>query len=410
MIKFKDSILAHLIISASPGGYKIFLLAAVGYLGSSTTQGEIANELAIISFLSLLTSIGTGILLIHIVPKSPCEAAHANAIFKGILIKSIPHILLVCLTLVVINHTAVKINSIPSLAAALLFTTSIYWLLRHLQIARKNTDQAIRTEASIWILTITGLTISSNYYETTTESTIIVVVFSYLIAIAGPIIKILQAKTDFNTRFYKESILISFSNLSSGGLMFLAPSIAFHFGSAATAGLVGIMTNSLAISLAGIRAYLNKVIPNISNLISQKKHDSSKNLSTISQKKVNKFLALSGIAALPFLYLISSHTQPTTSTTEIAILSILVTAFCLTPQLSAIDSIIANYYSKSGQVLVINTLHAAAVIITTIAYELTNPATNKTTEIFLLSSTALYIVRNIAIKKCVKQSIPKNHS
>ena len=58
----------YLFISASPGGFKIYVLLFIGFL-SSKVQGDLANDLSIVGFLTMITAIGAGTQLLHLIPK-----------------------------------------------------------------------------------------------------------------------------------------------------------------------------------------------------------------------------------------------------------------------------------------------------------------------------------------------------
>ena len=53
---------------ASPGGFKIYVLLFIGFL-SSKVQGDLANDLSIVGFLTMITAIGAGTQLLHLIPK-----------------------------------------------------------------------------------------------------------------------------------------------------------------------------------------------------------------------------------------------------------------------------------------------------------------------------------------------------
>lgn len=393
--------LAYLLISASPGGFKIFVLAVIGLISNGQIQGEIANDLAIISFLSLLTAIGAGIQILHLIPKKESEAKIAAEIFKGILLKLNALILPACGLLLVYNTYFSSILNEGFGSVILLFLTSLYWLFRHFFLSRQNLAQLFLMEAISWGVSILGFSYLYITSAPLAQNIIYVLVLSYIASITLPTLTLAKHKANFKYKIFKDAITVGLSNLSSGGIINLAPSICFHIGSAPSAGAIGLIINISSTAITVIRAHLNRTIPEISAAILNREPTEFHILRKFAQNKINKIALLSFFIMQPFMIFIVNESQPNLPLAETLALSILTTAFVYAPQFSAVDSIVINFFGRAGSMLAINIAHATIVGLLTLAFYIASQLSTYSIYIFLSTSITLYILRNLIVKKIV---------
>jgi len=397
--------LAYLFIAASPGGLKIFTLAIIGFFATGHIQGEVANDLSITAFLLMLTAIGAGTQILHLIPKDKDSSEKSAEILKSLLAKLIPYILLISTILYLFNKFFITTLNKPLEASLLLFTSSIYWIFRHYYLARSALKNLIVLEAITWAGTaLTAITLS--VLDKLTPSYILFYLSAtYFISIITPLVSLIKYHSNRETKIIADATSIGLSNLASGGIINLAPSICFHVSGPALAGAVGLITNICSIALTIIRAYLLKKIPEISNTISlnlKKEFDVIFNKTCTTTTKIT---LISFIAIQPIAIGATYATQAELGLSAIIIYSALIAAFICTPQLCATESVIINFFEKSKTMLLVNLAHATLTITITLALY---TYLGKSPEIFitfLATSIALYILRNYITRNIVIREI-----
>ena len=397
--------LVYLFIAASPGGLKIFTLAIVGFFATGQIQGEVANDLSITAFLLMLTAIGAGTQILHLIPKDSDSSEKSAEIFKSLLAKLIPYILSISTTLYLLNKFLLKTLNTPLEASLLLFTSSIYWIFRHYYLARSDLNNLIALEAITWIGTaLTTITLSA-FGKLTPSYILFYLSVTYLISVTAPLASLIKYRNNRETKIIADATSIGLSNLASGGIINLAPSICFHVSGPALAGAVGLITNICSIALTIIRAYLLKKIPEISNTISLKLKEEFDLTFNKTCTTTTKITLISFIAIQPIAIGATYATQPELGLSAIILYSSLIAAFICTPQLCATESVIINFFEKSKTMLLINLAHAISTIVITLALY---AYLGKSPEIFitfLATSIALYILRNYITRNIVIREI-----
>lgn len=396
----------YLFIAASPGGFKIFILLILGIL-SSNIQGVIANDLSIVGFLTMITAIGAGTQLLHVIPKKISSSdSEARTVLKSALIKLLPYIFFICITFYLIDSQILKSSSSDFETAILLFSSSIYWIFRHYYLAREATNKLILMEAWTWLSTTILFITLYNLGNLTAENALISISISYTISFSTSLTKVMLHKENNKISIIRDSASIGLSNLISGGIINLVPSICYNLGNAALAGTMGLMINISSVTLTLIRAQLYKKSPQISSAISEK----NPNIITIcknTQLTITKLILASSLALQPINVISSYYTQHNTSLISTFGYSILITALIGVPQLSAINSIVANFIGKSRGMLIANTAHATlSISITYILHIVFNNA-SITFIAFLISSSLLFVGRNIVINRMTFDELNK---
>lgn len=385
--------LIYLFISASPGGFKIYVLLFLGLL-SSNIQGALANDLSIVGFLTMITAIGAGTQLLHIIPKkNNTSDSEARTVLKSALIKLLPYISIICITFYLTDLLILKSLSSSTEAAVLLFISSIYWIFRHYYLAREATKQLLIMEAWTWSITTTGFVALHILGKLTTQSALITISASYFISFAAPLITTILHRETQNVSIICNSASIGLSNLVSGGVINLAPSICYNLGNTALAGTIGLMINISSVTLTLIRAQLYKKSPEISLAISNKDPNTIA-LCRNTQLAITKTICISSLALQPINVLTAHYTQHSGSLSSTLGYSLLITTLICLPQLSAINSIVANFIGKSSSMLLANSGHALLAISTTYTFHLTFNNPSITFISFLVSSSLLFIGRN----------------
>ncbi|MGP5276130.1 hypothetical protein [Pseudomonas helleri] len=396
----------YLFIAASPGGFKIFILLILGILPSNI-QGVIANDLSIVGFLTMITAIGAGTQLLHVIPKKISSSdSEARTVLKSALIKLLPYIFFICITFYLIDSQILKSSSSDFETAILLFSSSIYWIFRHYYLAREATNKLILMEAWTWLSTTILFITLYNLGNLTAENALISISISYTISFSTSLTKVMLHKENNKISIIRDSASIGLSNLISGGIINLVPSICYNLGNAALAGTMGLMINISSVTLTLIRAQLYKKSPQISSAISEK----NPNIITIcknTQLTITKLILASSLALQPINVISSYYTQHNTSLISTFGYSILITALIGVPQLSAINSIVANFIGKSRGMLIANTAHATLSISITYIFHIVFNNASITFIAFLISSSLLFVGRNIVINRMTFDELNK---
>ena len=386
----------YLFISASPGGFKIYVLLFIGFL-SSKVQGDLANDLSIVGFLTMITAIGAGTQLLHLIPKKiDTSESDAKKVLKSALNKLLPYIFSICLFFYLIDHLILKSLSSDIQTASLLFVSSLYWIFRHYFLARETPMKLLEMEVLVWTTTTIGFIALYAADHLTTDNALITISASYFISYAAPLFTTMRTKQTQKIFIIQDSASIGLSNLISGGVINLAPSICYNLGNPALAGTMGLMVNISSITLTLIRSQLYKKSPEISLSIAKKSPDTI-SLCKNTQTSINKTIFISALVLQPVNIIASHYSQDSSNLYSTLGYSLLVTALICTPQLSAINSTVANFIGKSSAMLLANCTHAALVIATTSFFYIIFNEPSITFISFLASSSILFLGRNKVI-------------
>lgn len=394
----------YLFISASPGAFKIFTLLILGVF-SNSIQGEVANDLAIINFMTMLTAIGAGTHLLHIIPKRDGASEYeANATLKPSLIKLIPLTLTFCVVLFFIDKEAYKILSSPLEASLLLFTSSLYWIFRHYHLARENTRQLVIIEIWLWSFTSLAIIILIAFHALSTKNFLISLSLAYTASFIKELTRAVLHPTTRKIKITRAAISIGLSNLVSGGLINLAPSICYNLGNSSITGTIGLLINTTSITLTIIRAQLYKASPRISESILKKREETPK-LCQDTQSRITKTIIITSLALQPINVILTIKTQSTHDTPTIFLYSALITLLICTPQFCAVNSVVANFIGRTNSLLLANLAHATLTLASTYTiYRLTNDGTIRFMA-FLSISSILFIMRNLFINYNILRKI-----
>lgn len=401
--------LIYLFIAASPGGFRIFTLAVVGILSGGKTQGEVANDLAIIAFLSMLTAIGAGTQILHLIPKSSNEETQAGEIFKGLLAKLTPYIFTICGIIYIADKFLIRFLANSIEASLLLFTSSIYWLFRHYFLARPGAKNLILMESTSWIASAAGFTILFYTESLVSSNALLSISAAYCLSFLPALASLIKYRANHKPKILHDATSIGLSNLASGGVINLASSICYHVGGASLSGAIGLMTNISSITLTVIRALLLKKIPQISDSIFNSDQGKFKELHKNTQNKINSITVACFFAIQPLSILTTYQSQTELGILSLTIYSALITSFICTPQFSAVDSIIINYFGRSKSMLALNLTHALLVTASTFIAFMHFGKSPVVFFVFLISSILLYFLRNKIIQKITYFEIKKSN-
>jgi len=349
----------------------------------------------------MLTAIGVGTQILHLIPKKNEEAKIAGEIFKSYLVQLIPYILAICGILYLESRFFFQILSRPEETVFLLFISSVYWLFRHYYLARFVLVQILAMDVIVWIVTSLGLIVIWYFEKITTSNILLLIGFSYLASIVWPVFSLTRHKFNYVKNIIPIAVSMGFSNLVSGGVVNLAPSICFHIGSPALAGMVGLITNISSIALTVIRAFLLKIIPRISLAILDRNKNDFSDLFFRSKSKIRLIIFVNIILIQPLSFFTNFAVQPSSSIYEVLLYTLLLSAFVCVPQFSAIESIIINFLDKTKFILIANLIHAFVVISVTFLsyfYWGKNPVVFF---VFLSCAIIFYFIRNEVISKVV---------
>lgn len=379
--------------AASPGGFRITLLLLSG-IQSKSTQAEVSNDTAIIAFLSMLTAIGAGNQILHIASSYKNSPRQLKAITSGLLRILLPYILTItAISYFIDNYFRLFSSSFEG--CLLLFCTSIYWISRHIYLSTSSYSRLFIFESSIWA--ISGFTLFILYYTDTlnTKNILLSVSIIYLLA-STPILSTLFCHpSEGIPRITSDAISIGLSNLVSGGVSNLLPSLSFHSGNPELSAAIALTVSITSIPLTFIRAKILKALPEIS--IKLKSGDFTNSSTLEKQTAINKFLltCLIGLIFPLVIYLIYTH--PTIPAVNLIFYTGLTLTFVAIPQLVSIESAVLNFLGASNSLLAYNVWHAfASITITTISYLILHNERNLLPTFLIISST-LYLIRNIAI-------------
>lgn len=396
----------YLFVSASPGAFKIFTLLILGAI-SNSIQSEVANDLAIINFMTMLTAIGAGTHLLHITPKRDGASEYeAYATLKPSLIKLIPLTLIVCIVLFLINKEAYKILSSASEASILLFTSSLYWIFRHYHLARENKRQLVIMEIWLWLCTSLAIILLTTFHALSTKTFLISLSLAYTASFIKQLTRVALHPTTHKIKITRAALSIGLSNLVSGGLINLAPSICYNLGNSSITGMVGLIINTTSITLTIIRAQLYRASPKISESILKNKEDTQRTCQD-TQSRITKSIIITSLALQPINVILAIKTQNMHDAPSILIYSILITLLICTPQLCAVNSVVANFIGRTNSLLLANLVHATFTLASTYAiYRSTNDGSITFTAFLSISST-LFIMRNIFINHDILRKTKK---
>lgn len=391
--------ISYLAIAASPGAFKICVLAAVGVLSDRVgVQGEIANDLAIISFVSMLTAIGAGLRLLHLIPKEKDSREQSAKLLKGAIIKLCPFIVLTCVAIYFSSTFGFDILNNGKESAVLLFAVSIYWLFRHFFLARANKTKLIALELLLWSVTVAGFAVIYLQESFSSPNVTLIIAGAYLISIFPELISLSKVSANYDFDILKDSLLLGLSNLVSGGLVSLAPSIAYHTGGPALAGIIALISNILSITLTAIRAYLLKSTPLISDVLATK--NGFKEVKRKVQRGINIIMLVCSLALLPLAVLTVIKVQAGADVLTVAIYSLSITAFICIPQFAAVSSLAMAFIGSSGLMLGINIIQSALVFMcTSIAFYYMEP--HVVFPVFLCSFALFNLFRNYIVTLAV---------
>lgn len=395
----------YLFISASPGGLKIFILAAIVGISSKKIQSEVANDLSIVAFLTMLTAIGAGTQILHLVPKGIDEKNKAAEVFKSYLIQLVPCILIICAALYLFDFFVFEVLAKPVEAVLLLLFSSIYWLFRHYYLARFALNHLLIMEFVVWMVTGLGIALLSYLESVTVSSVLLIAGLSYFLSLILPFCLLMRYRSFREKSIVPVAASIGLSNLVSGGVINLAPSICFHVGNPLLAGVVGLITNISSVALTIIRAFLLKQIPRISEKISGLERQGFFDLFKKSKSKIKSIVWVNFFLVQPLAIYVTWKVQPAIKASEIAIYTLLITTFICIPQFSAIESVVINFLGRSRVILFANLTHALIVIcVTSMGYFYwgKSPYVFFT---FLTSAAILYVFRNLIINSVVQSEI-----
>lgn len=396
--------ISYLFISASPGIFRILILLVIGII-SNKIQGEIANDLSIISFVTMLTAIGAGTKLLHIIPKGDKSTEDkALATLKSAVIQLSPLILFICLFIPFFDKKIYKAFSSPWAASLLLLTSSIYWIIRHFHLAREDKANLFVIELWLWLGTIAAISYITLTDKISTTNVLLSVSAAYTISIATISIKLALHPQKEKVSIINPAISIGLSNLVSGGLINLAPSICYNLGNLAISGAIGIIINTTSITLTLIRAQLYKKSPRISLALSERSPDLLK-ICKEAQSKILKTTIITSAAVQPLNLALSSRTSNDIDIYSTLGYSAIITALICIPQLCAVNSIVANFIDRSRSMLALNLIHALITI--TATYLIHISLNNGTTTFisFLALSSLLFLFRNAAVDRIVSREI-----
>jgi len=220
-------------------------------------------------------------------------------------------------------------------------------------------------EAIFWAVNISGLILVKCFDKFALTNILFVIAVGYFASFSLTIMMLIKVRACYESNIIHDSFFVGLSNLVSGGVMSLAPSICFHLAGPLLAGAIGLMINIASVVLTILRAYLLKKIPELSSAIDGASQIRFGVLRREVQLKVNSMLFVSFLVVQFVMVPLIAYLQPELDFSKVLFFSFAVTAFVCVPQLSAVDSVVINFFGRSRRMLTVNSLQLMVTILVT---------------------------------------------
>lgn len=248
-----------------PGFFKLLSLLSIGYFYNEEVLGFYVNDIAFAFTLSLLTGIGWGALLLKITP-----SLNSYRSLQYLLLLSMYSLLTFFIVLPFL-YLAYKLEYLLNFESTifLLFTLSIYFVVRHYLLAKREYFKLFFLELSVLFIFYILFFVfpkAENLISITAISfimpTILLLFYGYLLFNKG-----YRISAPFNKREIVQGLQFSLNNFISGGVTTILPIFFMNMGGAVYAAFVGVLTNVINALLLLPRSMANYKIVSLSHSI-----------------------------------------------------------------------------------------------------------------------------------------------
>jgi hypothetical protein len=257
-----------LLITGLPGLFKLLSLFIIKFKFDNEVLGLYTNDIAFVLTVSLFTGIGWGALLLKLIP-SLNQGRSIQVFFNIVLYSVISLCIIVPLLLVAYNFGYIfDITGVISL----LVVTSLYYIVRHYLLSKREYKNLLLIELSIPLLFISLFCFFSN-----ASNLLFITSFSFvfcLLYILFLFIKLYKSKYSIRAHFYKkhvyDGVQFSINNFISGGVINMLPIVFLQVGGPIYAGFIGILLNLINSFMLVPRALANFKIVSLQLAIKNK--------------------------------------------------------------------------------------------------------------------------------------------
>lgn len=250
----------NLLVVALAGASRLFIVGWIGLIYGAEAANSISNDLGIAAFLVMFTGVSVSAQLLHLIP----GLSRQKAIYRlnGVIKAWVPSVLL----LLVILWGAAQIK--PGLLACgysiylFLISQTIYWIMRGYWLASMQYLQILWVD----IVGYTALVLVGILYWYGLHLDAVDAFNAYAVAMLLTALTLYwQVKKEFPSDSEpidpKKFWYTGLSNLASGGLLALSPSICYQTGGQMLAGFVSMANSLYAMVAMVVRAKLTEAVP-----------------------------------------------------------------------------------------------------------------------------------------------------
>ena len=258
-----------LTVTGLPGLFKLLSLFYIKYKYGNEVLGIYTNDISIVLTVSLFTGIGWSALLLKLIPSK--NLYRSIQVLFTLVIYSTITVLLTMPLLYLAYYYGYIFDTIG--VSTLVLTTSLYYLIRHYFLARREYNLLLVMEISILVLFFLLLWLwgdKDNLLYITSLSFVFGLVYTFFLfsklSKSMYSLKIAVSKNNIYQGF-----LFSFNNLISGGVITILPVVFMQFGGVVYAGYMGILLNVANAMMLIPKAIANFKIVSLQHAIKKKK-------------------------------------------------------------------------------------------------------------------------------------------
>lgn len=253
-------------MTAFAGTSRILIIAWTHFIYGADAANAISNDLGIAAFVVMFSGVAIGAQMLHMIPgMKPAEALfRLNGVVRAWLFT----IVLVCLVLCLTSLLKPTLFTAGYAICIWVLSQSIYWIFRGFWLANNKYHNVLFVDASACVVLIAiGIMHMVDYRSSASTA-----ISCYYICI---LITILICYWNLNKGLPREFEAIrvnrfwysGLSNLVSGGLAALVPTLCYQTGAQALAAFVSLSTSLYALVAMSVRVRINESLPFIANQI-----------------------------------------------------------------------------------------------------------------------------------------------
>lgn len=380
--------------TAFPGVTRIVGVVLIEKYFGADQLGAILNDINVVTQLTFFTAIGWCSLLINRVASENSKTEQLK-IFHGVLIASLPVIIVATILIVIL----VKIEIVNYMAASILYmiSFSIYQFIRHYCFAARVIKVLLAIEVAILLLLLICFCFT---YYVNKGSELIFVIPLIMVSVVWQIFtmhKLYLRKQGYVLR--QRNILVhsqyfGLSNMASGGVFLMLVPISAYLLSNIYAAMVGIIVTVVSVIMIFSRSITNHYLPTMARLF--KSNDADKLKVVLNKYRMivaSSMFVLSAITALLTGYLAPRYYPDLFILDGSVEIFFLLFSYLFVSQLFLTDASLLVVQEKSQYSLLVNISVLVLLVVAFVLINVTIPGQLDKLIVFLISMFVVQLVK-----------------